>query len=171
MAGFSLAPERRLGRSAAVWAEARPFLQPWLDKADIVLTTNDFHTIYYFGRYNYQISRYRVTETESRQEFGRDPRSGRPAISALESFRLVLSCYPSGLFVGDPYQWRHEIMGISDPLADLLEASAEPIEVPNEWDLRVYYWERANEATGPECAELPAYRKPSGDEINAAAGT
>ena len=136
-----------------------------------MLTTNEFHTIYYFGRYNYQISRYRVTETEFGQEFGRDPRTGRPAISALESFRLVLSCYPSGLFVGDPFQWRHEIMGISDPLADLLEASAEPIEVPTEWDLRVYYWGRADASTGPECAGLPAYSKPSGDEPVAAAKT
>jgi len=155
----------------AVWSKARPFLQPWIDKAAVVLTTNDFHTIYYFGDYNYQISRYRVTETRPEQEFGRDPRSGRASISKPESVALVISCYPSGLFLGDPFQWRNEIMGVSNAVAEIIEAKAQRIDVPAEWDLRVYYWQHAAEPLDAKCAGLPPYAFPSGGKRAVAAGS
>lgn len=141
----------------AAWATARPFLQPWLDKAEVVLTTNGFHSIYYFGRFDYQVSPAAVAVTESGEEFGRDRRTGRPAISTPDSLRLVISCHASGLFVGDPFQWRHEVMGTTGPVADLLETNAERIEVPDKWDLRVYYWEGTPRPPDPQCANLPSF--------------
>lgn len=140
---------------ASAWADARPILQPWLDKVDVILTTNDVHTIYYFGRYDYQISKYRVTETDTGADFGIDPRTGRPAISKVESVRLLLACNPSGLFVGNAYQWRHPIMGVSDEVADLIAAQAEPIPVPEAWGLRAYAWQRDEASVPPECSALP----------------
>lgn len=139
----------------STWSEARTLLQPWLDRASVILTTNDVSTIYYFGRYDYQISRYRVTETDTRHEFGRDPRTGRWTISEPSSVSLVLSCYPTGLFVGDPFQWRHAVMGTSNPVADLIEAQAERVPLPDHVDIRAYFWDRADMPENPDCAKLP----------------
>lgn len=137
------------------WREARTVLQPWLDRAAVILTTNDVSTIYYFGRYDYQISRYRVTETDTKHEFGRDPRTGRWTISEPSSVSLVLSCYPTGLFVGDPFQWRHSVMGTSNRVADLIEAQSERVLLPGHIDIWAYFWDHADMPANPECAKLP----------------
>ncbi len=139
----------------STWREARTLLQPWLNRASVILTTNDVSTIYYFGGYDYQISRYRVTETDTKREFGRDPRTGRWTISEPKSVSLVLSCYPTGLFVGDPFQWRHAVMGTSNTIADLIEAQAERVPLPAHIDIRAYFWEHASAPENPDCGNLP----------------
>ena len=116
------------------------------------------HAVYYFGRYDYQISRYRVTETDTGSEFGRDPRTGRYVISTVDSLRLILACYDRGLFLGNPYQWHHPVMGINEEAADLLIANAQEIPVPAEWNLRAYAWERPSAAKPDECASRPPLR-------------
>jgi len=140
----------------ATWAEARKLLDPWLARADVVLTTNDVDAVYYFGRYDYQISRYRVSESLTRGEFGMDARTGRWTLSKPESLDLVLSCYPTGLFIGDPFQWRHPIMGTSDALADMIEARAEPLPLPETLDIRAYFWDHKGEPVSADCSALPA---------------
>ena len=139
----------------STWREAKALLQPWLDRASVILTTNDVSTVYYFGGYDYQISRYRVTETDSKREFGRDPRTGRWAISEPKSVSLVLSCYPTGLFIGDPFQWRHAVMGTSNSVADLIEAQAERVPLPGHIDIRAYFWDHNGTPENPDCAKLP----------------
>jgi hypothetical protein len=46
--------------------------------------------LYYFGRYDYDLSATIVPETQSGQEFGLDERTGRHAISTAQSIAQVL---------------------------------------------------------------------------------
>ena len=140
---------------SAAWAQARDRLEPYLEDGAVLLTTNDIHAIFYFGDYDFQVSRLAVTETATKQEFGIDPRTGRPAISTPESLRLILACYPSGLFVGNEFQWRHTRSGISPETAEVLEAETRPISLPEQWEMRVFAWERPEAPRPSECATLP----------------
>lgn len=138
------------------WRDARDFLQPWVDRASVIMTTVGVATFYYFGDYDYQFGK-GVPETDSGSEFGIDQRTGRPVISSAESLQFVLSCYPSGLFITEPTLWRNPKFGVSDEAADLLESYAEEIPVPEEWAMRVFAWNRPGTVPPQACADLPRW--------------
>lgn len=142
------------GQAPVAWANARPVLQPWLDKAPVVLTPNDLHTIYYFGEYDYIVGITRVNASDTGAEFGLWDR-GVPAVSTAESLRTIMACYRRGLYLGTHHRWRNTIYGLPDDAADYLVAHAERIPMPEEWDLVAYAWENAEAGALPECASLP----------------
>ncbi len=135
------------------WKEADELLEPWLDRADVLLTTNGTYSLYYFDDYDLEISKNIVSQTASGSEFGRDTRTGRHAISTAQSLREVISCFRSGLFVGHAHQWGHEINGINDPAIEVLVSASRKIETPRDWRMKVYYWERSGD-TGTECRQI-----------------
>ena len=47
--------------------------------------------LYFLGRYDYEVNASVVQETETGQEFGRDPRTGRQAISSADSVARVVA--------------------------------------------------------------------------------
>ncbi len=72
------------------WSPAVPTLQPLLSSANRVVTSNAMKALYYFGRYDYDLNATIVPETQSREEFGLDERTGRHAISTAQSTAQVL---------------------------------------------------------------------------------
>ena len=86
-----LTPLEALGYAVeAEWSSAVPVLQPLAGAADRIVTSNAMKSIYYLGRYDYELNASIVTETDTTLEFGRDERTGRPAIGTAESTRKVL---------------------------------------------------------------------------------
>ena len=124
------------------WAKAADELQKRLDQSDVVLTTNGTYMLYYFGRFDVEVSKNIVSQTESGTEFARDSRTGRILVSEPASLRQVISCFQTGMFVGHVHQWRHRVNGISVPAAKVLAESATEVVTPPQWRLKVYYWER-----------------------------
>jgi len=152
------------------WDVAYEELQPWLDDA-VILTTSEMETLYAFDHYDILISNSRMSELQRNDkallddeeigEFSLDWRTGRPVISEPSSLGLVLSCFEKGVIVSNVYRWRFGPQ-LDNEVADLIEANAVPIDLPKSSMITAYRWE--NETTGgsPACAELAAaYPVPS----------
>jgi len=159
-------------RNAQGWLESRDRLQPLLDEVDVVATSNSLYALYYLERYEIDISPSQVAESSTGEEFGQDLRTGRYAISTAESLDLLMSCHNSGLYISDAkWRWRSPHVGVTDEVADFLISRSETIEVPEDWMLRVYRWERPEGAPLPEnCSALPGLTRLAKDAASQAAG-
>lgn len=73
------------------WTPLLGELMPRAFEADRVVTSNSVKAIYFLGRYDFELNATIVPETETREEFGRDRRTGGRAIGTAESIRQVLS--------------------------------------------------------------------------------
>ncbi len=143
----------------ANWTAARDSLQSLFAQAPVVVTPNSVHALYYLGRYDFEFRRTGVFETYSSSEFGIDPRTGRPTISELESLQLVMSCFPTGLFVTENGRWRNAVEGINDKAADFLVANSEEIELNPEWNIRAFRWDQPSTASQPDCSVTKGRRR------------
>lgn len=134
----------------ADWGAASESLKPWAESASIVLTTRELHALYYLDRYDVAVSASRIFELNG-QEFTRDPRTGRPIISTAESLRLMLECFPDGLFIADRTSWR-VAQDVDDAAANLLETRAIPIDLPPASGVLAFRWEAPGGwSRPPEC--------------------
>lgn len=158
------------------WDIASDALEPWLDGA-VLLTTSEMETLYAFDRYDILISNSRMSELERNSgghldddaigEFSIDWRTGRPVISEPASLMLIMSCFEKGVIVSNVYRWRLDPQ-LDDEMADVIEATAVPVELPPSSRMTAFRWENAaasasSAASGsPSCAELAAdYPAPS----------
>ena len=167
LAGVTIPPMTK----PPAWDVAHQELQPWLEDA-IILTTSEMETLYAFDRYDMLISNSRMSELRRRDalgdvgEFSLDERTGRPVISEPGSVQLILDCYPKGVIVSNVYRWRFGPQ-LDDEVADLIEASTIPIELPKSSMITAYRWENETNAGSPACAELAAlYPLPSLSETS-----
>jgi hypothetical protein len=67
-----------------------PQLQDLVCNADVVVTSHELHMLYYLGRADIVVSTERLAEF-SDAEFGRDRRTGLPAVSQAQSLELTMS--------------------------------------------------------------------------------
>jgi hypothetical protein len=141
------------------WITLREELGPLIESVDVLVTTDELRSLYYLGRSDILVNRIRLMETPNPAEFKGDPRTGRPIISTTESVRLVLACYPTGLFISNEFYWRSP-EGLTDAAADLLVAQAEPIVLPLDVKLHVYHWESTEKPDPVVCSKLPRISDP-----------
>jgi hypothetical protein len=146
----------------ANWPLAREALAPWLERADIVVTTEELGHLYFLGRYDLRFSPSKLGELHKaeQREFGIDFRTGRSVIGSKETLERILACYPVGVIVGPAAHWgRPEL--INGELAALIAARAQPLPLPPGSHLRAYTWERPAGAgqAPPSCAGLPSFPK------------
>jgi hypothetical protein len=155
LADITVPPEQ----PAPDWPKVAPVLEPWLARADIVVTTEELATLYYLGRYDVRFSPSKLQELgqNQRREFGLDFRTGRPVIASRESVERILACYPTGVILGPQASWNNPVL-IDADLARLIEAHAQPIELPRGSRIFAYSWERpAGTAPAAACAGLPSF--------------
>lgn len=143
------------------WPAARTELAPWLERADIVVSTEELGHLYFLGRYDVRFSPSKMDELlpSEQHEFGRDHRTGRSVIGTRASLERILECYPRGIIVGPSAHWgRPEL--INSDLSALIAAHAQELPLPPRSQLRAYVWEHepAKDADG-RCAGLPTFRK------------
>ena len=143
------------------WPAARTELAPWLERADIVVSTEELGHLYFLGRYDVRFSPSKMDELlpSEQHEFGRDHRTGRSVIGTRDSLERILECYPRGIIVGPSAHWgRPEL--INSDLSALIAAHAQELPLPPRSQLRAYVWEHepAKDADG-RCAGLPTFRK------------
>jgi hypothetical protein len=154
---FDLAEGRR---NTQGWEAAAERLDPVIDQVDVILTTSDLFSLYYFGKYDIMISRSVLAETREERDFAEDYRTGRFVVGSAAAVDLILTCYRTGIFIGDrDLHWRDAANGADNETADLIVARTEPIAIPSDWRLRAYRWERPAEANLPaDCATVPELR-------------
>jgi hypothetical protein len=155
LADITVPPEQ----PAPDWPKVKAALEPWVARADIVVTTEELATLYFLGRYDVRFSPSKLEELDRDQqhEFGIDFRTGRPVIATRESLERILACYPTGIVLGPEASWNHPIL-ITPELARLIQAHAEPIPLPRDSHVFAYRWARPADTAPPAaCAGLPSF--------------
>ncbi len=146
------------------WPAAREALEPWLERADIVISTEELGQLYFLGRYDVRFSPSKLAELdpEERHEFGLDHRTGRPVISTIELLDRIFECYPSGIIVGPASHWGRAVL-INSEVAALITNHTRPLELPRRSGLRASIWEHPI-ASPPSlrCQGLPSFAHQSG---------
>lgn len=138
------------------WVLARETIKPLVDRATVVVVTNSMYALYYLGRYDVEISADSLVVSDTKKEWGLDPRTGRHVIDTPESLRRLLLCYPDGLVVTALKDWRSPAGIANRGGGDLLRAHAEEVALPRQTGLRAFTWRRSGVVErGAECATLP----------------
>ena len=113
----------------ADWSLALPALQPLIDRAGSVVASSSVKGLYALGRYDYELNASVVHETETGQEFGRDPRTGRRAIGTAESITQVLGEQGPVLVVIEDEKLDDD-GGAPTPAMNVIRERCVPIDVP-----------------------------------------
>lgn len=137
LADIAVPPEQPYIR----WSLAVPSLAPVVADAEIVVTTSELETLYHLGRYDLLVGRSRHGELPpaERDEFGRDPRTGRPVVSRAESLALVMDCTASGVMVTTEHHWALEVQA-DDEVKRLVETRARPVPLPPRSRILAWTW-------------------------------
>lgn len=140
------------------WRRAAPAIVPLLAETAVVVNTEELGPLFYFGRHDLLFNPSKLAELplETRADFDRDPRTGRPVIGSRESLELVIRCFPSGLFLAPAIHWRRPHLADVETVA-LLERLAEPLETPPGSHVHAYRWRHAPAAPAEAeaCRGLP----------------
>lgn len=141
------------------WEAARSVLEPLIEGVEAVVTTDELHMLYYYGRADYLLaaSKFGELPIESRAPFGRDVRTDVAVIDDTQSLELILRCRESGLFVTQLQHWpggrrpRAELTAA----APLLHALAEPVDLPPRSRLVAFAWHNLTPPDSGYCQSLP----------------
>jgi hypothetical protein len=154
LAGNSQGPLSGVLATDTSWRAAAATLNELSRSSDVVVTPNSLHALFYVGDYDLEYRRTGVIESMTGEEFGIDPRTGRPVISTADSLERLMVCFPSGLVFAELARWRH-VTGIDSAAADLLTAAAAEVELPAEWRIKAFRWEQEPAALHLEdCSSL-----------------
>jgi hypothetical protein len=145
----------------ADWPRARAAVEPWIDSADIVVSSEELGTLYFLGRFDVRFSPSKLAELEpdQRHEFGIDYRTGRPVIGERATLQRVFDCYRTGIILGPSTHWGAAHLIDTNTLA-LIENATKPLQLPPRTQLRAQVWDHGAAWTRPtECAGLPEFAK------------
>lgn len=152
--GMMLGVERFMPvRDAPRWEAARAHLEPWLQEADVVVTSSELEALYYLDRYDVLVSRSRAAEISEHADFDRDPRTGRPVITTSAALELLMDCYRTGLIVTPARLWRTE-PHIDREVANWILGHTKPLGLPPDLRMMAFVWDQPVAADGPQCAPV-----------------
>lgn len=132
------------------WTPFLPILRP-LTRTAMFVTADDLRALHYLGGYDLLLD-HTVLWDQTRQEFGRDPRTGGHGISTAASLASVMACYPDGTILVSQRRWRSA--DVTDETANLIEARATPIILPPALHMLAYAWTTPRQAPAAFCAAL-----------------
>ena len=126
------------------WEKGVDSIRPMVEDADVFLTSQGHHALYYVGDFDVEISATGLSDFQnSNGGSDIDPRHGRRTIAASGPLRRIVYCNPSGVIVVDERNWRNAI-GVNDDVADFIERHLEYVAIPAEANMRVYRWSAAD---------------------------
>lgn len=139
------------GRITSDWRAAPAALAPWLERADIVVTSNEMAALFHLGRADVLISGTRLSEVGDGLEFSRDPRTGVPVISEPASFLAVVACHADGLVILSERDLAFGWAVGETMLGAITSATTElnPSHLP---ELSVFWWQ-ARQPARPGCPQ------------------
>lgn len=117
------------------------------------MTTHELHTVAHLGDYDLLISPSRRSELSEPEDFGLDPRTGRPVIASAEALRAVAACKREGIVISPAAWWENAALGKA--LATVFLDEGFEIEVRADGPFAVVRWsDPAGRA--PDCSGLPS---------------
>lgn len=137
-------------RGEADWTRAVPALKAAQAHAGTLVSSNAMKALHYLGDCDFELNASIVPETDTREEFGVDPRTGRPAISSAASLARVLDGFDRALVIVE-----HEKLGVSigvpREVIALLDDRCRRMGVPNRSGIVAWSCERPRDAV-PQAA-------------------
>jgi 4-amino-4-deoxy-L-arabinose transferase-like glycosyltransferase len=119
------------------WKSAQPVLRDLAGEASAIVTSNSMKAIYYIGRYDYELNASIVNETDTREEFGLDERTGGRAISTADSLGKVIRENARTLIVVENRKLDTPA-GVSSEAAQRAQEECSRVNVPSEAGLTVW---------------------------------
>jgi hypothetical protein len=121
----------------ADWKPAVAVLQPLVSSADRVVTSNAMKSLYYFGRYDYELNESIVYETDTQEDFGKDERTGMKAIGAAASIAKVIDS-PGSTVVMLEQETIGSAAGVSAAAVAAIEARCQVVSLKEQIGLRAW---------------------------------
>ena len=122
------------------WETAADEIRYLVAEADVFVTSQGHHAIYYIGDFDVEVSATGLSDFQSRGGGSNiDPRTGRPVIADSNALRAIVLCNKSGVIVVDERNWRNPI-GVNDEIADFIETHLERVDVTRAARMIVYRW-------------------------------
>ncbi|MFO7901850.1 MAG: hypothetical protein R6U98_04255 [Pirellulaceae bacterium] len=138
------------------WDQAAIQIKPLIESVDVVVISGGAASYYYMDRVHVIAHTYYAAGAP---EFSRFALMGVPAISQPESLETLVRCNNSGLVAIDS-RWGTD-WGFSEKMVEVLQANAEPLELPEDWGIHAYLWAHdAEVAKEIGCPILEARRAP-----------
>jgi hypothetical protein len=113
------------------WRVVLPTLQPLVTGADRVVTSNAMKSLYYFNRYDFELSASIVEETDTGAEFGMDRRTGRRVFGAPQSAARVLAMPGTTLVIMET-RTVGDLGGASTATMAVITDRCAPVPLPRE---------------------------------------
>ena len=109
----------------ADWPAAADEIREAINLYPVVLSSSGVKAAYYLGDFSFELNSSVMLETDTEEEFGLDPRTGRQVISSMNSIlRVIQECGPT-LVIMDAQHFRHEeTLAALDELANRLMPAA-----------------------------------------------
>jgi hypothetical protein len=143
------------------WVAAGTALAPMVRQADVVIASYDVTAFYALGRIDYLMRRAYSHWVQLLPEFAPGGRLWRPIFSTPESLSRVMACHGNGLVFLERADIRRDVLGIP-ALVPYLDAHAAKVDLPDDWGMIVYTWQRSEPAPASAgCASLPGPGRPS----------
>jgi hypothetical protein len=115
-------------RGVADWPAAVDEIREAINDYPVVLSSTGVKAAYYLGDFSFELNSSVMLETDTGEEFGLDPRTGRQVVSSLDSIvRIVRECGPT-LVIVERAHYRHE-----ETLEALDELTSRLTPVVNMW--------------------------------------
>jgi hypothetical protein len=145
------------------WRTVEPVLRPWLDRVEVLVTTEELGALYYLGRADILLSASKFVEipVEDQRPFAPDPRSDVPVIADAQGLAVAIGCHASGLFITKTKWWGDSTFGPEATMRDvaveeLIEARAEPLDLPPRSGFLAFAWDHGEPFERPAaCRDLP----------------
>jgi hypothetical protein len=132
----------RMYASESDWTLAMPTLQALVGPDATLVVSSAVKGAYYFGDYDYELNVSTVRESETRDEFGRDRRTGRPSIGTRESLAHVMAESEVTVVVADMDKVGSPT-GVAESVLGLLAERCDDIVVPAASRVRAWRCSRA----------------------------
>jgi hypothetical protein len=137
------------------WQSRRAEIAQALSNRSVVVTTDEFRTLRYFGAFDVALVP-SYNAKGGKKDFTPDRRTGRPDISTEKNFELVYSCYPTGALLVFADKWPApvevdpEVQTFLDQYTRHQVFSAESTA----FQVHILSWSHAAAPPSPECAAL-----------------
>lgn len=128
-------------RGHSDWAKVVPRLRPWVKGSDVILTTSGVKSLYYFGRYDFEINAGAVRESGTGHDFSTNFRTGHRVIGNVAAIRLVMNCYRTGLVIAGTKRWERAQRLVPRSISDYVRAHAVQIPLPKDSRMIAFKWD------------------------------
>ena len=156
--GFRDAYDVMLGKNSTMgadWSAYSQDLKRLANSVDVVVVTYSVAGIYFIGDIDFVMSPTIIMETDTQEEFGYDSRIGRRVISSLDSLKLIMECYSSGLIVVDQRRWGDPLLGTDSTTNKFLIENTSPVSLVDDKTLHAFTWKKEiSTGNQSDCARI-----------------